>query len=99
VDEVHVVRVRRGKQGTRVAGPGDGAAADARAARWAVLTDTVEAAARRPPSVVFAFCSGMARLASLPALESVPLVHDMVDVDSAKWSTLAVAARWPLSSI
>jgi len=63
------------------------------------LIDTVGAAARKPPSVVFAFCSGMARLAGLPALEGIPIVHDMVDVDSAKWATLAASARWPLSAI
>jgi sugar transferase (PEP-CTERM/EpsH1 system associated) len=63
------------------------------------LTSTVTEAARTKPSVVFAFCSGMARLAYLPVLAGVPLVHDMVDVDSAKWKALSAAARWPLSSI
>ena len=63
------------------------------------LTATVEAAARQQPAVVFAFCSGMARLASVPALAGTPLIHDMVDVDSAKWGTLSARARWPLSAI
>jgi len=100
VDEVHVVRVTPWRNKARALP----ALATARPLTHVLLDgpaliDTVEAAARRSPSVVFAYCSGMARLASLPALEGVPLVHDMVDVDSAKWSTLAVAARWPLSSI
>jgi sugar transferase (PEP-CTERM/EpsH1 system associated) len=63
------------------------------------LTETVDAAARERPSLVFAFCSGMARLASQPSLREIPLLHDMVDVDSAKWATLAQHARWPLSAI
>ncbi len=100
VDEIHVVRVTPWRNKARALP----ALATARPLTHVLLDgplliDTVDAAARKPPSVVFAFCSGMARLASLPALESIPLVHDMVDVDSAKWSTLAVAARWPLSSI
>ena len=63
------------------------------------LIETVEAAARARPVLVFAYCSGMARLACLPALANIPLVHDMVDVDSAKWATLASRARWPMSAI
>ena len=100
VDEVHVVRVTPWRNKARALP----ALATARPLTHVLLDgpgliDTVEAAARTPPSVVFAFCSGMARLASLRALEGVPLVHDMVDVDSAKWSTLGAAARWPLSAI
>jgi sugar transferase (PEP-CTERM/EpsH1 system associated) len=63
------------------------------------LAETIDAAARKPLSVVFAFCSGMARLATRRSLRQIPLLHDMVDVDSAKWATLAQDARWPLSAI
>jgi sugar transferase (PEP-CTERM/EpsH1 system associated) len=48
-----------------------------------------------PPSVVFAYCSGVARLALEPPLERVPLVLDMVDVDSAKWAALAAGTIGP----
>lgn len=47
------------------------------------------------PDVVLAFCSSMARFAFGPELRHLPLVHDMVDVDSAKWASLADAARGP----
>jgi sugar transferase (PEP-CTERM/EpsH1 system associated) len=49
----------------------------------------------RPPDVVLAYCSGMARFALEPPLTSIPLVLDMVDVDSAKWAALAPASPWP----
>ena len=64
---------------------------------------TVAAACRRlvdqhPPDVVLAYCSGMARFALEPPLNAIPLVFDMVDVDSEKWRTLgrtaAAPARW-----
>ncbi len=62
------------------------------------LDDTVARLAReRPPSVVLAYCSGMARLALAPALRDFPLVLDMVDVDSAKWSALVDVSGWPRS--
>ncbi len=52
----------------------------------------------RSPDVVLAYCSGMARFALEPPLNRLPLVLDMVDVDSVKWRTLgetaAVPARW-----
>lgn len=54
-------------------------------------------ARRTRPDVVFAFCSSMARLALIPALSTIPLVHDMVDVDSAKWATLGARGRFPRS--
>lgn len=54
--------------------------------------------ADRPPDVVLAFCSSMARLAVEPPLDRFPLVLDLVDVDSAKWAALAERAsgwrRW-----
>jgi len=48
------------------------------------------------PHVVISFCSGMARLAIEPPCDSLPFVLDMVDVDSAKWRDLSLAAAWPL---
>jgi sugar transferase (PEP-CTERM/EpsH1 system associated) len=49
----------------------------------------------RPPDVVLAYCSGMARFALQPALKDFPLVVDLVDVDSQKWLALSESARWP----
>jgi polysaccharide biosynthesis protein PslH len=60
------------------------------------LGDAVARIARdRPPSVVLAYCSGMARLALEPGLRDFPLLLDMVDVDSAKWAALSAASSWP----
>jgi sugar transferase (PEP-CTERM/EpsH1 system associated) len=55
--------------------------------------------AQRRPDVVFAYCSGMARLAMQPPLSDMPLVLDFVDVDSQKWRDLAAESRWPRSWI
>ncbi len=55
--------------------------------------------ADRRPDVVLAYCSGMARFALAAPLDGIPLVIDLVDVDSAKWSALAQRSRWPLSWI
>jgi sugar transferase (PEP-CTERM/EpsH1 system associated) len=63
---------------------------------WAAIQDTVE---RRPPDVVFAYCSGMAKFALQPPLDRVPLVLDFVDIDSQKWRDLAAESRWPHSWI
>ena len=50
------------------------------------------------PDVVLAYCSGMARFALEPPLATIPMVLDMVDVDSEKWrvlgTTAAIPARW-----
>ena len=51
--------------------------------------------ATRPPDVVLAYCSGMARFALEPMLSPFPFVLDMVDVDSAKWSALSRSTPWP----
>lgn len=52
----------------------------------------------RPPDVVLAYCSGVARFALEDPLRRWPLVLDMVDVDSAKWEALGRGAtpvwRW-----
>jgi sugar transferase (PEP-CTERM/EpsH1 system associated) len=50
-----------------------------------------------PPDVVLAFCSGIARLALEPMLARFPLVLDMVDVDSAKWTGLSGSAMPPMA--
>jgi sugar transferase (PEP-CTERM/EpsH1 system associated) len=49
------------------------------------------------PDVVLALCSSMAKFALMPPLESIPLVIDMIDVDSVKWAMLSKTARWPLA--
>jgi sugar transferase (PEP-CTERM/EpsH1 system associated) len=54
---------------------------------------------QRPPDVVLAFCSGMARFALEPPLSEFPLVVDLVDVDSQKWLALSESASWPKSWI
>jgi len=51
----------------------------------------------RRPDVVFAFGSGMGRLALAPPLSGLPLILDLVDVDSRKWQDLSASSRWPLS--
>ena len=45
--------------------------------------------ASQPPDLVVAHCSGVAHLALEPPLAERRFVLDMVDVDSAKWTTLA----------
>ena len=51
------------------------------------------------PDVVLAYCSGVAPVALAPPLARVPMVIDFVDVDSAKWATLAESAFPPKSWI
>ena len=48
------------------------------------------------PDVVLAYCSGMARYALEPPLAGLPLVLDMVDVDSLKWQALGRRGAPPL---
>jgi sugar transferase (PEP-CTERM/EpsH1 system associated) len=50
----------------------------------------------RPPDVVLAYCSGMARVAMESPLDRYPMILDMVDLDSAKWAALAGASHPPL---
>jgi sugar transferase (PEP-CTERM/EpsH1 system associated) len=47
------------------------------------------------PDVLLAYCSGIAPAALTPALAGIPLVVDLVDVDSAKWSAFAAEAAMP----
>jgi sugar transferase (PEP-CTERM/EpsH1 system associated) len=49
---------------------------------------------QRPPDVVLAYCSGMARFALESPLANSPLVLDLVDVDSEKWHVLAESSSW-----
>jgi polysaccharide biosynthesis protein PslH len=67
---------------------------DARGVKTACRRLTAE----RRPDIVLAYCSGMARFALEPPLNGLPLVLDMVDVDSVKWKTLgetaSIPARW-----
>jgi polysaccharide biosynthesis protein PslH len=52
-----------------------------------------------PPDVVLAYCSGMARLAVEPPLSHYPMVLDMVDVDSEKWTALGASSKGPMRYI
>jgi polysaccharide biosynthesis protein PslH len=61
---------------------------------------TLDAAVREAvdanrPDVILAFCSGMARVALQPPLRGIPLILDMVDVDSEKWKRLGLTAKPP----
>jgi polysaccharide biosynthesis protein PslH len=61
------------------------------------LEQAVAAMVRRTrPDVILAYCSGVARLALSDALKDIPLVLDMVDVDSAKWLALSRTTPLPL---
>jgi polysaccharide biosynthesis protein PslH len=57
-----------------------------------ILEDVVH---ERPPDVVLAYCSGMARFAFEPPLDRFPTVIDFVDIDSEKWSALAGTSSAP----
>jgi sugar transferase (PEP-CTERM/EpsH1 system associated) len=59
----------------------------------AVIARVIE---RHPPDLVIAYCSGMARFALEEPLKSIPLVIDMVDVDSEKWRALGQTATAPV---
>ncbi len=49
-----------------------------------------------PPDVVLAYCSGVAHAAMQAPLRDVPLVLDLVDVDSEKWALYARTTGGPL---
>lgn len=61
----------------------------------AVATALREIVATSRPDLVIPFCSSMARFALEPPLAGIPFVHDMMDVDSAKWDALAALAHPP----
>ena len=42
---------------------------------------------------VIAFCTSMVQFADVPELENVPLIVDLIDVDSQKWLDYAAAAN------
>src|SRR5712691_2697024 len=54
---------------------------------------------RGRPDVVLAYCSSMARVARLPLLRDIPLVLDLVDVDSQKWEDMAGCSSGPMKWI
>ena len=51
------------------------------------------------PDVVLAYCTGIAPLALAPPLAGIPLVLDLVDIDSAKWAAYAGTSSPPRSWI
>jgi sugar transferase (PEP-CTERM/EpsH1 system associated) len=51
------------------------------------------------PSVILGFCTGVTHVLAEPPLRGMPLVLDMVDVDSAKWAALADRSHGPRSWI
>ncbi|MBS1817552.1 MAG: TIGR03087 family PEP-CTERM/XrtA system glycosyltransferase [Acidobacteria bacterium] len=53
----------------------------------------------RRPDLVLAYCSSMAQFAMLSPLAEIPMVLDMVDLDSEKWSDMAEKSGLPLSWI
>ena len=55
-----------------------------------------EIALRRRPDVVLAYCSGVAQFVEQDALHDIPLVLDLVDVDSQKWQDLADRSAGPM---
>jgi sugar transferase (PEP-CTERM/EpsH1 system associated) len=55
-----------------------------------------EVTAEHRPDVVVAFCSSMARFALEPPLDRIPLILDLVDVDSEKWRQMGTSTRGPL---
>ena len=60
------------------------------------LAETIErAVSRARPDVIYAYCSGIAPVALAPPLDTIPLIADLVDVDSQKWRDLAAdASTW-----
>ncbi len=49
------------------------------------------------PDVVYCYCTGIGPLALRSSLAGIPMVLDMVDVDSIKWSNLAGSRGYPMS--
>lgn len=58
-----------------------------------ILAETVR---KIPPDAVLAYCTGMAQHAFNEPLATLPLVLDMVDLDSEKWAALSTTAKPPL---
>ena len=95
IERPHLRNLMRGAAALATTTPLTHVLLDAPGARHAIGRLVAE----RRPDVVFAFCSGMARFAVEPPLRGLPLVVDMVDVDSKKWAGFARASRPPLSWI
>lgn len=55
--------------------------------------------AEHRPDVVVALCSSMARFALRPPLDELPLILDLIDVDSEKWRQMGASARGPFGWI
>jgi sugar transferase (PEP-CTERM/EpsH1 system associated) len=55
--------------------------------------------AEHRPHVVVALCSSMARFALRPPLDALPLILDLIDVDSEKWRQMGASTRAPLGWI
>lgn len=55
--------------------------------------------ANHRPDIVFAYGTGIAPAVLQQPLDGLPLVIDFIDVDSAKWETLASRSRWPRRAI
>jgi sugar transferase (PEP-CTERM/EpsH1 system associated) len=97
VDAMHVVRVTRARNLVKA-----GLALATERPMTHVLLDSgkmrvvLEEVRRQwQPDTVLAYCSGMARFAMEPPLDTLPFVLDMVDVDSFKWERLAGGSRGP----
>jgi glycosyltransferase involved in cell wall biosynthesis len=61
------------------------------------LCDVVhQAVMAAQPHVIVAYCTGLAHLASDPSLTDIPVVLDMVDVDSEKWRILSGRTAGPM---
>jgi sugar transferase (PEP-CTERM/EpsH1 system associated) len=56
-------------------------------------------AAEKRYDLVLSYCTGIGPTALRPSLARLPLVLDMVDVDSEKWNVLSQRSRWPRSWI
>ena len=55
--------------------------------------------AEHRPDLVVALCSSMARFALRSPLDTLPLILDLIDVDSEKWRQMGAAAPGPLGWI
>ena len=98
VDEMHLVRVTRTRNLMRA---GLQVATDRPLTHLLLdspkMRPVLERVRRQwQPELTLAFCSGMARFAMEPPLDTLPFVLDMVDVDSFKWEALAREGRGPL---
>jgi sugar transferase (PEP-CTERM/EpsH1 system associated) len=58
-----------------------------------------EVTSEHRPDVVVALCSSMARFALRPPLDALPLILDLIDVDSEKWRQMGASARGPFGWI